>query len=503
MYIFIENSRQGDEKMQLKEILKGVDYTLIEGDDNISISNVTYDSREVKENDLFICIDGFSTDGHKYAKKAVQNGAGVIVCQKDLIGVENCTIIKVEDTRKAMAIISANFYGNPSQKLKLIGITGTNGKTTSTYMVKAVLEAAGYKVGLIGTIANYIGNKRLPAERTTPESLELHKLFSDMVKDGVDYCVMEVSSHSLSLSRVYGLLFNEGIFTNLTQDHLDFHNTFENYYSAKLELFKISNTLIINGDDEYGRKIIEDTGREALTYGIDKASDIRASDLKLHSRGINFLLECKNESVDIELPIPGKYNVYNALACAAVCLNEKLSLDLIKRGLETVQVPGRCEIVTKNYNLGFEVIVDYAHTPDGLENILTTAREFTEGRLISVFGCGGDRDKTKRPIMGKIGSELSDLAIITSDNPRSEEPLSIIKDILTGIHKDNYLVIENRREGIKGAMEIAVEGDVIVVAGKGHEDYQILKDKVLHFDEREVIDEIVKELFGGNERCNS
>lgn len=483
--------------MKLSKVLEGIEYNLIKGEIDSDIREVQYDSRKVTNEDLFVCIQGFNVDGHNYAGKAVENGASVLVCSQDLDKDYDCTIIKVKDTRKALAVISSNFYDNPSKSLKLIGITGTNGKTTSTYMVKSVLEHAGYNVGIIGTIANYIGKDKVKSERTTPESLELHKLFKAMKDKNIDYCVMEVSSHSLSLNRVFGLTFEQAAFTNLTRDHLDFHKTFENYYEAKLKLFKNSKSSIINIDDTYGKKFIEDIASlngKITTYSTVKG-DIVAKNIVNHSLGAEFDLCYKNESVHIKLSLPGIYNVYNALDSAGICINEGISLKTIQEGIQNVVVPGRCENVTKGYDLGFDVIVDYAHTPDGLENILKTAREFTEGRLISVFGCGGDRDKTKRPLMGKIGTDLSDIAVITSDNPRSEDPALIIKDIVKGVEKDNYIVIEDRKEAIKKAIKLAQKGDVIVVAGKGHEDYQILKDKVIHFDEREVIADIIKELF--------
>lgn len=481
--------------MNLKQILSGIDYKLIKGSDDLEIREIQYDSREVKDGDLFICIEGYSTDGHKYIDGAYSKGAQAIICSKKVENLPDCTVIMVEDSRKALASAAANYYGHPADKLKVIGITGTNGKTTSTFMMKSVLEAAGYKVGLIGTISNYIGNRKIPSHRTTPESLELQKLFKDMVDDGVSYCVMEVSSHSLYLDRVYGVKFAQAIFTNLTQDHLDFHKTFEKYYDAKIILFKNAKSSIINIDDEYGERVYRDSNGTKITYSIDKTSDICAKNIHMHSRGVSFDVTYKNRMVHINLNIPGKYNVMNALGSMGACLEEGISIDIVKKGLENMLcVPGRCEIVTQNYNLGYEVIVDYAHTPDGLENILKTAKEFTKGKLISVFGCGGDRDNTKRPIMGKIGTELSDLAVITSDNPRTEDPMSIIKEIVDGIQKDNYIVVENRKDAIKKAMELAQKDDVIVVAGKGHEDYQILKDKTIHFDEREVIAEIVKEL---------
>jgi UDP-N-acetylmuramoyl-L-alanyl-D-glutamate--2,6-diaminopimelate ligase len=481
--------------MNLKQILQDINYTVLNGSDSTDIGKIEYDSRKIKPGDAFFCIQGFNMDGHKFIDSAVKNGAVAVVCQRKIDNIPNCTIIQVDDTREALALSSANFYDHPAKKMKLIGLTGTNGKTTSTYLIKSILEQAGYKVGLIGTIANYIGNKRIDTHRTTPESLELHSLFREMVDEETDYCIMEVSSHSLVLKRVFGITFAEAIFTNLTQDHLDFHKTFENYYAAKLILFKNSQNSIINIDDTYGRRVYDDAGNNRLTYSIDSNSDIKAENIVLHSRGVEFDIVYNGDKERITLSLPGKYNIMNALGCAGACLNEGIPLSVVKKGLENMLcVPGRCEIVTKNYNLGFDIIVDYAHTPDGLENILKTAREFTKGRLISVFGCGGDRDRTKRPIMGRIGSNLSDFAVITSDNPRSEEPFKIIKDILSGISKDNYMVVGNRKEAIRKAIEMAKMDDVIVVAGKGHEDYQILKDKTIHFDEREIIAEIINEL---------
>lgn len=482
--------------MKLEKILEGIKYDILKGSLELSVNKIEYDSRNVNKDDMFICIEGFSTDGHKYINNAVASGASVIICTKEPEILPDCTVIKVKDGRKTLAIAAANFYGHPAEKLKIIGVTGTNGKTTSTYMIKAILEKCGYKVGLVGTIANYIGNKKILSHRTTPESLELHKLFKDMLDQGVSYCVMEVSSHSLYLDRVYGIKFNEGIFTNLTQDHLDFHKTFENYYKAKLILFKNSDNSLINMDDSYGKKFYDDISGNKITYGFKDSEDVKAADVKMHSRGIDFKLKYLNESISIKLNIPGRYNIYNALASAAACIKEGITLKQIKEGLEALKaVPGRCEAIATDLNLDFDIILDYAHTPDGLVNILKTAREFTKRRLISVFGCGGDRDRTKRPVMGNIGSEFSDIAIITSDNPRSEDPMEIIKEIVKGINNDNYITIENRREAIKKAISIAQKDDVIVIAGKGHEDYQVLKEGTIHFDEREVVAQIIKELF--------
>ncbi|MEK6265085.1 MAG: UDP-N-acetylmuramoyl-L-alanyl-D-glutamate--2,6-diaminopimelate ligase [Clostridium sp.] len=481
--------------MKLEKIIENIKFYLIQGNTDMEIVGIQYDSRKVKTGDVFFCIEGYNVDGHEYIQNAITNGAAAIVCQKNIEELKNCTVIKTDDSRKALSISAANYYNDPSSKMKMIGVTGTNGKTTSAFMIKAILEAQGYKVGLIGTIANYIDQKKIHTERTTPESLELQELFAQMVDASVDYCVMEVSSHSLYLDRVYGIEFCDSIFTNLTQDHLDFHKTFENYFDAKLKLFYNSKNSIINIDDTYGEKAFSLIKSSKLTFGLNHKADIRAIDIKMNSRGSKFTLEYSGKSIEIELKIPGNYNVYNALGSIAVCLNQGIELQVIKLGLQEVQVPGRCEIVGGNYNLGFEIILDYAHSPDGLENILKTARGFTKSKLISVFGCGGDRDKTKRPIMGKIGTDLSDYSVITSDNPRNEDPLDIIKDVVREIKKDNFEIIENRREAIKRAMEIAEKDDVIVIAGKGHEDYQVLKGKTIHFDEREVVSQIIKERF--------
>lgn len=486
--------------MKLNSILGNIEFKLLQGTVDMEINKICYDHRKIEKDDLFIAIVGTNVDGHKFVEEAIKNGARAVIITEDInIKCEETTVIKVQDGRKTLAIISSNYYGNPSSKLKLIGITGTNGKTTSTFMVKSILESEGYKVGLIGTIANYIGRKKINSSHTTPESLELHKLFKEMVDEGMEYCVMEVSSHSLSLNRVYGVNFEYGIFTNLTRDHLDFHKTFENYFEAKFKLFEMSKKVVVNIDDEYGEKIVEllreDETKKIITYAIDKESDYRAYDEKIFSRGVEFKVSHEGSTENLYCALPGRYNIYNSLGSIIVSLEEGIKLEDIKSSLENVMVPGRCEIVTKNKNLDFDIIVDYAHTPDGLQNILSTAREFTRGKLISVFGCGGDRDRTKRPIMGKIGCDLSDIAVITSDNPRTEEPMSIIEDILKGLDSENYIVVENRREAIKKAILEAKSGDVIVIAGKGHEDYQILKEGKIHFDEREVVDEILKEVF--------
>ena len=482
--------------MILKSLLKGLDYEVIKGNEESKVQNIRYDNRKIEQGDAFVCVKGFKVDGHSFIGDAIKKGANVLIVQEDVSVQEDITIIKVRDTRKALAIMSSNYFGNPKDKLKIIGITGTNGKTTSAFIIKSILEKAGFMTGLIGTIANYIGNKKVDAVRTTPESYELHELFKNMVDAGVEYCVMEVSSHSLELDRVYGVQFEEGIFTNLTRDHLDFHKTFENYYNAKFKLFERSNHSIINLDDPYGANIVKDIEERGVktkvsTFSIEKESDFKAFEIKSHSNGSEFKVNL--ESIEeFSINIPGEYNIYNSLGCIICAYNLNIPMDKIKEGLSDVVIPGRCELVAKEKNLPYSIIIDYAHTPDGLENILSTVKAFTKNRMISVFGCGGDRDKVKRPQMGKIGCELSDIVIITSDNPRSEEPMDIINDIVKPLNYDNFVIEVNRKEAIRKAMNMALEGDVIVIAGKGHETYQILKDETIHFDEREVVYDILE-----------
>lgn len=481
--------------MNLKELLKGVDYSLLKGSTGVNINNICYDNRKVTKNDIFVCIKGFTTDGHKYIKGAIEKGASTIIVQDAVEVEENVNIIKVDDSRKVLAKIGANYYGNPADKLNIIGVTGTNGKTTSAFMIKSILEKAGHKVGLIGTIANYIGNKVIHTERTTPESLELQKLFGDMVNEGVKYCVMEVSSHSLELDRVYGVEFECGIFTNLTRDHLDFHKTFENYYEAKFKLFERSKTKIINIDDQYGVNVLRDLNElkaeKVYSLSINKPSDFKAYGIKSWEKGSEFNIDIDGKGYCFKIEIPGMYNVYNAMGAILATYKLGVPIEDIIKGIEDVVVPGRCERVGRDLNLSYEIIIDYAHSPDGLENIINTVRQCTSNRVITVFGCGGDRDKVKRPIMGKIASSLSDVVIVTSDNPRSEEPRAIIDDIVKGIEKDNFIVIENRYDAIKEALSIAKPKDLVLIAGKGHETYQILKSGTIHFDEREVIYEIL------------
>lgn len=476
--------------MKLIDVLKGVDFDVVCGNTNTDFNKIEYDSRNVENGDIFVCISGFKTDGHIYAKSAWEKGASVIICEKDLEDIDKeVTIIKVLNTRKVLGEISSNFYENPSSKVNLIGVTGTNGKTTTTFLIKSVLEKINHKVGIIGTIENLIGDKKLHTERTTPESLELQKLFRQMKEEDVQDVVMEVSSHSLDLFRVDSCNFNIGIFTNLTQDHLDYHKTMENYKKAKARLFELCQKSVINIDDEAGEFMVEKSvGKPVITFAIDKNADLKAEDIHISSDGVRFKLDYKDKQYNAELNIPGKFSIYNALGAIGACILMGIPMDIILEGLKDNKgVKGRFQTIKSHK--GFNAIVDYAHTPDGLQNILETAREFVKGRIITVFGCGGDRDRTKRPIMGEIAGNLSDFCIITSDNPRTENPELILDDVEVGTKKTGcgYLKIVDRKEAILKSVETAQKDDIIVIAGKGHEDYQIFKDKTIHFDDSEVI----------------
>lgn len=481
--------------MKLSSIIKNFPVIRVQGED-IEINNIVYNSNSVTPGDMFFCIEGYKTDGHKYAADAVKRGAKALVIRKDIEEFEGVTKIYVKDTREAMAKMASEYYERPSEKLDIIGITGTNGKTTSTFMLKSILERAGRKTGLLGTIYNITGKGVQEAKRTTPESLDLFSIFAEMHESNMDSCVMEVSSHSLELKRVYGVRFKAAIFTNLTQDHLDFHITMENYFNAKLKIFENCETAVINIDDEYGKRAADTVKGRAITYGLSDKAQFRAENIVITENGTDFTLCTESKKADIKLGLPGKFNVYNALGCAAAAYSAGISIDKIAEGLNTMEnVPGRSEKIVSER--GFSVIIDYAHTPDSIKNILITAREYTKGRLVIVFGCGGDRDKTKRPIMGETAGNNADFCIVTSDNPRSEEPGMIIQDILPGVKKTGreYVVIEDRRKAIDFAIKNAKKDDVVIIAGKGHETYQILKDKTIHFDEREIVNEILEEEF--------
>ena len=445
----------------------------------------------MKNGDVFCCIVGTFADGHKYAQQAVDAGAAALVVERKLdIDVPQ---ILVEDTRIAMAEMAAAYYGYPSREMQMIGVTGTNGKTSTTYMLKAIAERMGKKVGLIGTIRNMIGDIIIDTERTTPESVDLQRILRQMKDEKVDVVIMEVSSHSLDQKRVHGIEYDVGEFTNLTQDHLDYHKTFENYFNAKKLLFKQSRMAVINKDDPYANRMMEGLDIPVMTFGIREKADVTASEIDITTRGVQFDFNYKNITSRFNVPIPGLFSVFNAIGAATVALSLGWNLDSIKYGLEhMMSVSGRLEPLPTGKN-EFTVLLDYAHTPDALENVLKTVKGFATGRIVTLFGCGGDRDHAKRPILGEIAGRFSDFAIVTSDNPRTENPMDIINSIVEGVKKSGceYVVIENRREAIEYALKNARKNDVIILAGKGHENYQEINGGKHHFDEKEIVAEIL------------
>ncbi len=473
--------------MKLKDALQGVAVLSANADMEQEITGICYDSRNVCDGDLFVAIAGFAADGHRFIPMAQEKGAAVVLCEKAPAA---GSFVQVADSRLALAQISANWFGHPADKMTMIGVTGTNGKTTSTYLLKHILEdALGAKVGLVGTIQNMVGDAVVETERTTPESYELQKLFARMYDAGCTHVIMEVSSHALVLHRVNGITFETGVFSNLTQDHLDFHQTMEEYRKAKSLLFSQSNHGVINTDDAASSAMIAEAKCPVLTYSAKNTADLSAQNIHLHADRVEFDAVYGGETAKMELRIPGAFSVYNALSVVGAALTLGLSLSQIARSLSTAEgVKGRAEVVPtpgKDYT----VLIDYSHTPDSLENILKTVREFCKGRVVAVFGCGGDRDPIKRPIMGKIAAELADFAVVTSDNPRTEDPMKIIGQILEGMAGIDtpYQVIENRRQAIRWAMDQGQPGDVIVLCGKGHETYQEIGHEKIHLDEREEV----------------
>lgn len=457
---------------------------------NIEITTLTDDSRKVQPGALFVCICGPQSDGHCYAAQAVENGAVAVLCERDL-GLSQQIV--VADTHRALAEACKVWYHDPLQKLKLVGVTGTNGKTSTTYMLKQILEMAGHKTGLIGTIQNMIGDKAFATNNTTPGVTDLYALFAKMVEAGCEYAVMEISSHSLDQRRVEGLRFEVAAFTNLTQDHLDYHKTMEKYYEAKKKLFRLCKTAVVNMDDLYGLRLIQEIEREKIANVVSysaniSAADYRAQNISYRPDGVAYTLLGREETAEITLKTGGRFSVYNSMLSAVCAELLGVKRPNIAKALAALPgVKGRAEVVPTGRD--YTVIIDYAHSPDGLQNILNTFKECPKNRLTVLFGCGGDRDKTKRPKMGAIAAELADFVIVTSDNPRTEEPGSIIADILTGLEGSStpYRVIENRVEAIEFAIANAEKNDIIVLAGKGHEDYQIIGTQKFHLDEREVV----------------
>ena len=454
---------------------------------------VVNDSRKIKPGDVFVCINGAAADGHEYAGSALEKGAAAIVCERDL-GLPGQ--ILVGDTHLAYSKMAANFYGNPSKKLRLIGVTGTNGKTTTTKLVKSVLTRIGKKVGLIGSIQNEIGDQVIHAEQTTPDAMELEELYAKMVKAGCEFCVMEVSSHALDQRRIGDSHYEVAVFTNLTQDHLDYHKTMENYFKAKKKLFQICDSAVVNYDDPYGQRLLKNISCPVSTISRESPkADLRAFDIVYHPDGVEYRFDYQGVTSKVNFGMPGIFSVKNSLTAIAVCLRLGICIEKAVDGINMAQgVRGRSEIVPTGRD--FTVICDHAHTPDGLENILSALKQTTRGRLIALFGCGGDRDRLKRPLMAKSSAKYADMLIITSDNPRTEDPKAIIDDILPGLDGVNipYEVIINRKEAIFFAVQNAKPGDTIVLAGKGHEDYQIIGHEKHHFDEREIVAEALKTL---------
>ena len=486
--------------MELRKILVGLENLKAKGNLDININGIESNSKNVKEGYLFIAIKGFSVDGHQFVNNAIEAGAKAIIVEEgcDLKSIklpEDVTLIMAKDTREALAICSCNYYGNPSRKFKLIGVTGTKGKTTTTFMIKEILEKSGFKTGLIGTIATYINGKMISeSSRTTPESLELQRTFAQMVEQGVEYVVMEVSSQSLKLHRVDGCEFDIVLFTNFSEDHISDkeHPDMKDYFESKLKLFKMCKNGIINVDDLHVSKIPKlFPENNIMTYGIDNGCDVLAKDITITNSYVDFKVKISDKNERVKVSIPGRFSVYNSLA--AICVGKKvgISSEKIIEALKEIRVPGRSEMIDNKKEI--PIMIDYAHSPESLQNILSAVKSYTRGKVISVFGCGGDRDKGKRPIMGEISGRIADFTFITTDNPRTEEPEQIVKEIEAGIKKTTgkYKVVIDRTEAIKQAIEMATKVDIIVLAGKGHEPYQEINGEKYPYDERIIVKEII------------
>ncbi len=489
--------------MILQYLIEDIEKKKVEGKDDINISKIEYDSTKISKEDVFVAINGYEKDGNDYIKEAIENGAVAVVIEekneKDVKKkiedfLDKVTLVIVENTRIALAEISSKYYGNPAKQLKLIGITGTKGKTTTAYMIRDIMLKAGKKIGMIGTICTSYNDVVIESERTSPESLELNKLLKDMVDGGIEYVVMEVSSHALELYRVYGLHFIIAIFTNLSHEHLDFHETMENYLNAKKKLFMMTDYALVNGDDIYTPQLIKGLTCKVAKFGLDNEVNITSSDVRTLGGYTEFKMYINKMLETIRVNIPGRFTAYNALAAIGVCSMLGCQMDSILPALMELKVPGRSEVVDIGKN--FTVVVDYAHTPSSLEAILTSTKKYAKGRVICVFGCGGNRDETKREEMGKISGKYANFTVITTDNPRDEDPKKIMNEIEKGVKLSNGLLtkIENRKEAIKFAMRIAWKNDIVIIAGKGHETYQILKNKKkIHFDDREVVKTLASE----------
>ncbi len=476
--------------MILEELLRATDVIEWLGDSKLSIRSLAYDSRQVERGGLFFAIPGEHVDGNQYVGQALSQGAVGVVSERPVPADFPALWVRVGDIRRALAETSRAFYGDPSSKLALVGITGTNGKTTTAYLIHSILEAEGTKAGLLGTIEYRLGDRVVPAHHTTPESLDLAAYFDEIYRAGGRAAVMEVSSHALAQERVWGLRFRAGVFTNLTEDHLDYHKDMESYFVAKRKLFEgvgapSPELGVINLDDAWGKRLLDEPQPQQITYGVESNAQVKPKHFTFGQEGIRATLTTVRGRLDVESALLGRPNLENILAAVAVTEGLGVSGESIQRGIAALrQVPGRFEKVDAGQP--FTVLVDYAHTPDALRNALVTARELTRNRLITVFGCGGDRDRMKRPIMGEIAGSLSDSVVLTSDNPRSEDPILIINDVMVGLQKKDrpYLAEVDREMAIRKALEQAHEGDLVLIAGKGHETYQVLKDETVPFDDR-------------------
>ena len=480
---------------QLADLLEDA---VIIGNRDTVITGIEHDSRKVQQGTLFVCIPGVHVDGHKFIPQAVAAGASAIVTTREDAEVpQGIAVLRVKELQPALDTIVPYFHDYPARKMRVVGITGTNGKTTTSYITRAILRKAGYKVGLIGTIQIMIEDEVLPIHNTTPDVVELQHTLAMMRDKGMDYVVMEVSSHALDQNRVAGIEFDTAVFTNLTQDHLDYHKTLENYMLAKAKLFdhvsekgcKTGKTAVVNIDDAASATMLAHAKCDHLTYAIEKEADLRATDILVHANGAEFVLHHESfGEMKLSLHITGIFNVYNVMSAVGAALSEHIDASVIKEALEAfTAVPGRFELVKAGQD--FSIIVDYAHTPDGVENVLKTARKIAKKRIIAVFGCGGDRDRTKRPIMGRLAAELADVVIATSNNPRTEDPAFILSQVEEGVEEaigtKHHELIVDRRQAIYRAVEMAEKDDIVVILGKGHENYQILKDKTIHFDDKE------------------
>ena len=485
--------------MKLNQLLERLEYQVAQGSDETEITTLVNDSRKVEAGSVFVCISGAVSDGHKYIPDVAAKGAAAIVVERDVEAPEHMTVIRVEDTRYALALMSAAYFGYPAEKLKVIGITGTKGKTTTTYMIKSILDSVGYKVGLIGTIEAVIGEKRIPAANTTPESYTIQQYFAQMVEEGCDCVVMEVSSQGLMLNRTAGIPFEIGIFTNLGHDHIgpNEHKDFDDYKRCKGLLFKQCKVGIANVDDRYFRDVFQGATCRTETFGFSEEADLRAENVQLVSRpgylGVAYHVSGVMD-FDVEIDIPGTFSVYNSLTAISVCRHFNVPVEKIKEALRKAKVKGRIEMIKVSDE--FTLMIDYAHNAMSLESLLTTLKEYHPKRLVCLFGCGGNRSKDRRYEMGEVSGRLADLTIITSDNPRFEEPQAIIDDIKTGIGRTDgkYVEICDRKEAIRYAIEHGEPGDVIVLAGKGHEDYQEIRGVKYPMDERVLIAEVLEEL---------